>query len=365
MSVLDPVPVLHILLATYRGARFLPAQLDSLIEQRDREWRLLVSDDGSDDDTLSILRGYAARDPRIVMVERSPATLGATRNFALLLQHFLSTDGQWFALCDQDDVWLPHKVERLRRALRDHVNATEPCLAYSDLAWIDERGRLLSASHFSGAGLRHPAQAATVSALLHNLVPGCAMAGNRALAERALPLPTSVAHHDWWLLALAAAGGEVVPVSEVLVHYRQHGNNQVGASGALRRIARLLTRPAYLLAHAKTQYWGAVEQGSELRTRLGFDRIKPAWRGALTVSERRLAAHSRWRRVHAILSGAAKRQGLARSIFMLIGALQEPPPSTDRTGGCTHVSACTDMAEEWTARPCSGQADRGTDQQVG
>lgn len=333
------IPVLYILLAAYRGERFLSDLLDSLLGQSDPHWRLLVSDDGSDDDTLSILHRYAAVDARIIIVERPSVRLGATANFGFLLHNFLALGGEWFALCDQDDIWRPYKIERLRSTMQDYIAAPEPYLAFSDLNWIDEHGRQLAPSHFAATAVGQPGKAATVFALLHNLVPGCAMVGNRALARQALPFPECIAHHDWWLLTLAAAGGKVLIVNEALICYRQHGGNLIGASTARRRIVDLLTHPTRLVRHARVQYWGAIAQGKALHKRLGSEQLASSWREALAVLETGLAAPSRWRRMRTIMSGALARYGFARRVFMLIGALQTPQPCQGREICCHGLEA--------------------------
>ena len=111
----DMPPQIAILLASYQGARHIAAQLDSLAAQDYRHWRLVVSDDGSTDDTIGIVRGFAAAHPgHEVTIVDGPGE-GATRNFLSLIAAV--RPGEALAYCDQDDVWLPDRLSRGVRAI--------------------------------------------------------------------------------------------------------------------------------------------------------------------------------------------------------------------------------------------------------
>ena len=115
----QPAPV-DILLATYNGARYLAPQLDSLLAQTHSHFRLLVSDDGSSDDTLTILRRYeAAFGGRMLLLPTDVRSGGVARNFERLMRASAEHgQARWMAFCDQDDVWLPEKTARLLAAVQ-------------------------------------------------------------------------------------------------------------------------------------------------------------------------------------------------------------------------------------------------------
>jgi len=200
-----------ILLATYDGERFLRRQLASLFAQTDRNWRLLVRDDGSSDRTPALLGAAAAADARVRVVDDDGGRLGSSRNFFRLMHAALAEGADYFAFCDQDDIWQPDKLATLRAALRAGERAAAPCLVYSDLSWIDARGDEIARSHFRASCGGMPEQDHRWLMAM-NLIPGCAMLGNRALLECALRR-MDLAHHDWWVALAAAAMGELVRVA--------------------------------------------------------------------------------------------------------------------------------------------------------
>ncbi|HEX8431499.1 MAG TPA: glycosyltransferase, partial [Longimicrobium sp.] len=127
----------EVALATHNGERYLPALLDSLFAQTHRDFTVVVSDDGSTDRTVEVLGEYAERNPgRMRIVGTTPRRLGAAGNFSSILPH-LTADYVFF--CDQDDVWLPRKIElslaRLR-ALEADAPAGTPILVHTNLAVV-------------------------------------------------------------------------------------------------------------------------------------------------------------------------------------------------------------------------------------
>ncbi len=331
--VAEPVPEpIWILLASYNGERFLPALLDSLRAQTDGNWKLLAADDVSDDGTMAQLRAAAAVDRRIEILD-SPVThrLGACANFARLLHAALEGGAHSFALCDQDDVWHADKLARMRSALRAgevRCGTTTPLLAYADLRLVDAAGHSLGASHFGRAGAAQARTGADTWLLAHSLIPGCAMLGNRALLQAALPLPATIHYHDWWLVLIAAASGEALAVDAELTDYRQHGGNLIGAAAPLARAAAFLRRFSARSAAAHSQYWLAVAQAAALldRAAAGSLRLHPHWEEAALIMRDRLGSVHRIERIAAAAVGPVQRLGFARRMLMLACAAAAPLP---------------------------------------
>lgn len=287
-----------LLLATCDGARYLPALLDSLLAQTHRNWRLLVGDDNSTDATLGILEDYRLRfGGRLVLLPRSSERRGVIRNFEHLMAASLhDAVASHVAFCDQDDVWLPTKLQTLAggmQRLQARRTAAAPCLVHCDLAVVDAALAPLHPSF-----VRHqrydPGRCSDTALLSVNQVTGCAMMVNRALLELALPLPVGAVMHDWWCALLAAGGGRSF-IDEALVLYRQHGRNQLGAKGrGLRaRLARLLGDAPGVLRRVRELGGGTRAQALALQARLaerGLDngyvgrylawRDSPWWRRA-------------------------------------------------------------------------------------
>lgn len=247
-------------MATCNGARYLPAQLDSLLAQTHGNWSLLVSDDGSSDATLAILHRFDRAHPgRVSGVLAGPRLGSAAQNFMALLHHPSIPDGL-VALADQDDVWLPQK---LCRAV-NHIGGAPahlPALYASESVLTDASLRPLTRSMPPKAapGFRN--------ALVQNLFAGHSTVLNGAalaLVQRA-GNPRSIAFHDWWLYQLVAGAGGIClldPAQTVL--YRQHGANAFGAAaglgGAMRRLKHLMRNDYadWLRAH-----WHALNDAAE------------------------------------------------------------------------------------------------------
>lgn len=237
------MPTIDILLATYNGAAWLPEQLASLAAQTFTDWRVILRDDGSSDGSADLVRRWAADGGHsLIVIEDGRSNLGAKGNFAALIE---ASDAPYFVCCDQDDVWLTHKLELMLAALQAAEaapGADRPALAYSDLEVVDAALNRIAPSMRAYASLQQPRPGREVIDLMtQNVVTGCASLGNAALRRAALPVPPEAVMHDWWLALVAAATGTLVDVPEATIRYRQHGGNAVGAlrwtAGAVMRLA--------------------------------------------------------------------------------------------------------------------------------
>ncbi len=241
--------MIHILLSTYNGERYLSEQLDSILSQTYTDWRLYARDDGSTDQTKAILGRYAEAHPeRIIIDDSEPNGLGAMRSFEYLLAHHGEAD--YFAFSDQDDVWLPDKLEISMATIRqvEQVHPNQPVVVHTDLRVVDEHLNEVSPSFWAYGGI-HP------EILDHNIhylaicnsVTGCAMLMNRSARAAVLPFPTHVFMHDAWIgIRVLSVGGKVIPIPQRTILYRQHGDNVCGAQPYRFRLDNL--REKYYLA---------------------------------------------------------------------------------------------------------------------
>ncbi len=218
--------MIDIILASYNGAPYVPAQIDSLLNQSSRNWRLTIRDDGSLDDTLDLCRGYARRYPdRIHVLEDNLGNLGFLGNFARLLA---STTAPYVMYCDQDDVWLPEKVELSYRAIRqweDTLGPQTPVAVYTDAQVVAS-----DLTPISNSLLRYIRR---VNATADNLprmcmAPpcyGCTMILNRPLARLIDGYPRGTLSHDWWTGLVASAFGRLAFLDCAPILHRRHSIN--------------------------------------------------------------------------------------------------------------------------------------------
>lgn len=221
-------------MATFNGARFLREQLDSIAAQTNAHWRLLISDDGSNDDTIGIIRQFAIQHPerRIELID-GPRR-GATANFLHLIER--AEPETWIAFSDQDDVWMPQKLSRAA----DWLSIQNGTAIYAARTTIcdDALNKLAPAPHFPGPFCFQ-------NALVQACLPGNTIVANgRALAllkaGAGAARKAGVISHDWWIYQLlSGAGAEIYRDQDQVLLYRQHLGNEMGRNDTFRaRVAR-------------------------------------------------------------------------------------------------------------------------------
>jgi glycosyltransferase involved in cell wall biosynthesis len=208
--------MISVCVATFNGERYVAQQLQSILASPLVD-EVIVSDDGSSDRTCDIVRGF--HDPRLRLVD-GPRN-GLIRNFESLLD---LVNGDHVFLSDQDDVWLPSKVDIMMEALRAFD------LVVSDCRVVDHDLLELHPSFFQ---LRHSGPG-LLRNLLRNTYLGCCMAFRRQLLSQILPFPASVPMHDWWIGLVAERVAKVGFVGVPLVLYRRHATNTSSTSRASR-----------------------------------------------------------------------------------------------------------------------------------
>ncbi|MCP5037508.1 MAG: glycosyltransferase [Rhodobacteraceae bacterium] len=237
--VTSDAPAIVVLMAVMNGADNLQAQLESIAAQTHRNWQILASDDGSTDETIQILRDFCAQGHQVQLL-KGPEQ-GAAANFMSLARAAgeYAKDGCWLAFADQDDVWLPEKLERSVTRLQAGSPAERPAL-YCSRSWItraDLTGRQLSPPVPRAPGFRN--------ALIQNIAAGntiCLNSAGSRLIINAAREAGEVVMHDWWTYQIVTgAGGEVLHDDDPTLLYRQHGANHIGANNSLRAKGRRIS----------------------------------------------------------------------------------------------------------------------------
>lgn len=210
---------ISVAMVTYQGEKYIKEQLDSILSCLGEEDEVVISDDGSKDGTREILKAYQIQDERIQVINGPRKGVKANVENALR-----ACKGKYIFLADQDDIWMPDKVERVMAELEK----PEVGLVVHDAVVMDgtcENVVLASFYSLKGSG------AGVLKNIWRNTYIGCCMAFKRELLEKALPIPHYIEMHDQWLGVLNdkfGYGTEFIP--EKLLKYRRHGNNASGMS---------------------------------------------------------------------------------------------------------------------------------------
>ncbi len=210
-------------MATYNGGKFICEQLESILSQLPTDAEVIVADDGSTDDTLAIVNSFGDGRIRVLPAEKH---LGVIYNYERALQ---ASKGEFIFLVDQDDIWLPGKVEKVLAALKDAdlvihdawmLRPSEP----SGSSWV-RTGKL--------SDIR-PYRKGLFANWWKNCYTGNCMAFRRLVLDKAFPFPKNLPMHDQWLGLVAEKFFRVSYVAETLIEYRQHSDNatHIGRSPA-------------------------------------------------------------------------------------------------------------------------------------
>jgi glycosyltransferase involved in cell wall biosynthesis len=212
--------LVNVLLATYNGERFLEEQLDSIYRQSYQHLRLLVRDDGSTDDTLTILE--REQNKGLLSLITSNQNLGPANNFFTLLK-YSDSNATYFSFSDQDDIW---KEDKLRRAIEklESVEDGVPAIYCSAVEYANNSGQLIKQS-------RKLNQITFGNALVENVITGCTIVMNRSAKELIVKhVPEKCVMHDAWCYLVVVCFGKIIYDESPGLRYRQHDRNVFGAA---------------------------------------------------------------------------------------------------------------------------------------
>ena len=225
--------MIDIVLATYNGEAYLAEQLRSI--QRNNHYHqwiehIIVSDDGSNDNTRAIVEQFKNQDAKIIWLKNTNQIKGPKSNFDFGIMH---SKADYIMLCDQDDIWLPTKIETLVQAIKgveQKLGNQTPVLVFSDLQVVDQNLNEICPSYFKLKNISKDWHLKFEQLSQQNVVSGCSLICNRALINKALPIPNDAYMHDWWLAMVASRCGHIAFIDQGLTQYRQHNNNNIGAN---------------------------------------------------------------------------------------------------------------------------------------
>ncbi len=218
-----------ILLATFNSEKYLNQQIDSILEQTNREWTLFINDDCSTDNTLQIIDHYTENHKNKI-IRLSPGTQksGAAYNFEFLLQAISSN---YYMFCDHDDVWLPSKIDDSIKQMRvmEKEFPGSAVIVHTDLAVADENLHILHPSFYKKIKV-NPVYFSSFNFLgVANCVTGCTMLINDMAKIKTPPLPMHFTMmHDWWIAINNSKTGKISYIPRATLLYRQHASNTIG-----------------------------------------------------------------------------------------------------------------------------------------
>lgn len=222
-----------ILLAAYNGERFIEEQVKSIISQTYKDWKLIIRDDGSSDNTMLILNSLRMCDKRIEIVcDDEEAPLGAFRNFYRLTEYVHEHyDPDYVLYADQDDFWFEDKIEILLKTIEacELETGNKPILVHSNLQLADQNLTHINIKNSRDNVEKINKQTTFNNTIFQNNVYGCTTIANRLLIKKVLEEYVICENYDHWMALNASFYGVIFYLNKKLMLYRQHDQNVTGS----------------------------------------------------------------------------------------------------------------------------------------
>lgn len=222
--------MIEILLSTYNGEKYIKYQIESILNQSCTNFSIIIRDDGSNDKTIEILEYYELmHKDKIKIVRDNLGNLGPGRSFMELLNH---SKGEYIMFCDQDDIWLPNKIELTFKKMKELemiYGKETPILVFTDLKVVEDSLNIISHSFWNYQKIDPNLSKKWKMLLAFNVVTGCTLMINRRAKDVVLPYKLPEMIHDHWVGVNISKHGVIdyIPIPTVL--YRQHRDNVIGA----------------------------------------------------------------------------------------------------------------------------------------
>jgi rhamnosyltransferase len=223
-----------ILLSTYNGSRYITDLIESILSQSCQDFTLYIRDDGSKDETFSIIKRYASISNKVIIVNDKSGNMGSKYSFLHMTKTIKS---DYYMFCDQDDVWLKNKVKVTYECILENegkCGKNTPITVHTDLRVVDQDLKILYPSYWKQCRISDRMPHSVKYLAHYNDITGCAQMFNRAAVLKAdrlfdLELPKYV-YHDWLLaMNVAKAGGKIIALPIQTILFRRHQTNETVA----------------------------------------------------------------------------------------------------------------------------------------
>ena len=205
--------MISVCMASFNGSKYIEEQLESILIQLGPLDEVVIVDDASKDDTVSIVKNF--NDPRIKLIEND-LNVGVISSFEKSL---CLAVGDFIFLSDQDDIWLPDKVSKIMELF---CRNSEVTLCLSDASIIDDTGKVNAKTYFDQRGsFKH----SVLSNILKNKFLGCSLAFKKSMITHIIPIPNKIPAHDMWIGLINEIYGKSAFVNKPLFQYRRHSEN--------------------------------------------------------------------------------------------------------------------------------------------
>ena len=210
---------ISVAMAVYNGEAYLKQQLDSLLQQQYPATEIIILDDCSTDDSANIIQQFVS--PNIpIHYYKNEVNKGPLYTFRKLVSY---CTGDYIAFCDQDDIWLPNKLDICMQQMQ-LLPTQLPAVVFTDLSLINNNNQIIQASFWKYYGI-YPQQTSFANVLFNNVITGCSTLINKAMAQEINRMPDEAILHDHWIALIAYSFGQFYSLDTPTVLYRAHNNS--------------------------------------------------------------------------------------------------------------------------------------------
>lgn len=318
---------IFIILSTYNGSSYIREQIQSIRDQSYDQWKLLIRDDGSTDNTREIIQEFVDSDKRITFFDKYPGNLGALKSFNILANQALKLNADYLLFSDQDDVWEPWKINESLELVQKTEKASPkdtPVLVHTDLQVVDENMDPIDDSYLKYQHMRNESRDAMKVLLSQNYITGCSMMANKPLILIAQPIADSIIMHDWWYGLCASTTGKIAYIDKPSIKYRQHMANIYGSIGFTNMILSE-GRLRSFLSRKKSNYLVSYIQDHALRDRLSATKYSKSRNFAILEKYCSMGKLSGIQRVFLAMKLGLHQQGILRNMYFYYSLLFTKP----------------------------------------